>query len=109
MRRRQRVARGLLLRDVHLEASGGACAADDDVCTDDVCDGAGACTHPANNRVVRRSRNACTEHDNLRERRLRGNERVAPWINELDYDGAPPAARPDTEMGRDRGPHVAAT
>jgi cysteine-rich repeat protein len=28
------------------ESSGSACAADEDFCTDDVCDGAGTCTHP---------------------------------------------------------------
>jgi cysteine-rich repeat protein len=32
----------------HLEASGSACASDGNPCTNDVCNGAGACTHVAN-------------------------------------------------------------
>lgn len=77
------------------EASGGACAADDNVCTDDVCDGAGACTHPANTASCD-DENACTEHDTCANGVCAGTS-VAPWINELDYDGGSTGGAPDKD------------
>jgi cysteine-rich repeat protein len=44
------------------EVAGSPCAADGNVCTDDVCDGAGSCTHP-NNSAPCDDDNACTTGD----------------------------------------------
>lgn len=44
------------------EAAGSACAADVNECTDDICNGAGACTHP-NNTSPCDDGNACTQTD----------------------------------------------
>ena len=77
------------------EASGSACATDDDVCTDDVCNGAGACAHPANTASCD-DENACTEHDTCANGVCAGTN-VAPWINELDYDGGSTGGAPDKD------------
>jgi len=78
-----------------LEPAGSACDGDDNVCTDDVCDGAGVCTH-LNNTASCDDENACTTGDVCVAGTCVGDP-VAPWINEIDYDGGANGAQLDTE------------
>jgi len=77
------------------EPSGSACAADDNACTDDVCNGAGSCTHP-NNTASCDDENSCTSGDSCVNGACVGNL-LPPWINEIDYDGGANGALLDTE------------
>ena len=78
-----------------LESAGSACASDGNVCTDDVCDGAGACTHPANAASCD-DENLCTENDTCANG-VCGGTAVPPWINEIDYDGGSTGGAPDRD------------
>ncbi len=66
------------------DAGGTACADDGDVCTDDVCDGAGTCSHVANTSSCDDG-DDCTAADTCFEGTC-GGALVPPWINEFDYD-----------------------
>lgn len=77
------------------EAAGSACASDGEVCTDDVCDGSGSCAHPDNTAPCD-DENACTEHDTCANGVCVGTS-VAPWINEIDYDGGSSGGAPDKD------------
>jgi cysteine-rich repeat protein len=66
------------------EPSGSPCASDENLCTNDVCSGAGACIHP-NNAVACDDGSTCTLNDACASG-VCGGELVKPWINELDYD-----------------------
>jgi len=54
------------------------------VCTDDVCDGAGACTHAPNSAPCD-DRNGCTSNDVCSGGSCAGTL-LSPWVNEFDYD-----------------------
>ena len=77
------------------EARGSACAADGNTCTDDVCDGAGACTHP-NNTAACDDENSCTANDTCANGVCKGQP-LPPWINEIDYDGGSTGGAPDKD------------
>ncbi len=66
------------------EAAGSPCEDDDNVCTDDVCNGAGACTHEPNAASCDDG-NGCTV-DDVCSAGVCGGTLRAPWINEIDYD-----------------------
>jgi cysteine-rich repeat protein len=66
------------------ETSGSPCADDLEVCTDDVCDGAGSCTHPGNAAPCDDG-DGCTLDDTCAGGACAGDLRP-PWINEFDYD-----------------------
>ncbi len=66
------------------EVAGSACADDANLCTDDVCDGAGACTH-ASNTVACDDHSGCTQNDACSGGTCTG-ELLPPWVNEFDYD-----------------------
>jgi cysteine-rich repeat protein len=68
----------------HFEASGSACADDGNVCTNDVCNGAGVCTHP-NNTAACDDHNVCTSNDHCTGGVCVGTP-IPPWVNEFDYD-----------------------
>ena len=67
------------------EPAGTACTDDGKLCTDDVCDGAGACSHP-NNTVACDDGNACTMDDHCSDGVCVG-EPIPAWVNEFDYTG----------------------
>ncbi len=66
------------------EANGSACDDDANLCTDDVCDGAGACQH-VNNTDPCNDANGCTANDSCLDGSCGGNY-LSPWVNEFDYD-----------------------
>lgn len=66
------------------EPNGSVCDDDLNVCTDDVCDGAGSCTHP-DNAAPCSDDNGCTVNDTC-SGGVCGGEYVQPWVNEFDYD-----------------------
>jgi len=66
------------------EAGGSACDDDLNVCTDDVCDGAGACAHLPNTASCNDG-NGCTVNDACSGGNCSG-EYLQPWVNEFDYD-----------------------
>lgn len=67
------------------DAAGTACAGDGNACTDDRCDGAGTCTH-AFTASACDDGNDCTVNDRCADG-VCGGTRLAPWINEVNYDG----------------------
>jgi len=66
------------------ETSGSPCAGDGNLCTDDTCDGAGFCQHPANTAPCN-DLDGCTIDDTC-SGGVCGGALRAPWINEIDYD-----------------------
>lgn len=66
------------------ESNGSACPTDGNLCTDDVCDGAGTCTHPNNNAPCN-DNNGCTANDSCMGGTC-GGDYLLPWVNEFDYD-----------------------
>lgn len=66
------------------ENNGSACASDLNLCTDDVCDGAGTCQHPPNTDPCDDG-NGCTVDDACSGGACSG-EYLQAWVNEFDYD-----------------------
>ncbi len=66
------------------ETQGSPCSDDGNVCTDDVCDGDGACA-PVPNTAPCDDSDRCTVSDVCYEGTC-GGDTIPPWINEVDYD-----------------------
>ncbi|MDG2308712.1 MAG: DUF4215 domain-containing protein [Candidatus Binatia bacterium] len=66
------------------EPNGSGCTDDANLCTDDVCDGAGTCTNAPNTDPCDDS-NGCTVNDACSGGAC-GGDFLQPWVNEFDYD-----------------------
>lgn len=66
------------------EANGSPCADDANLCTDDVCDGAGTCQNLPNTDPCDDG-NGCTANDSCLGGSCSGDY-LQPWVNEFDYD-----------------------
>ncbi len=69
-----------------LETAGMVCAGDGNSCTADVCNAVGECLHTADDANTCTDSNECTVADRC-SAGVCGGDPVAPWLNEVNYDG----------------------